>query len=170
MTRASDRGFLALLIIQSSKMLPLLISNMSLATSESAALRNFADTWSGKPLHMLPSSYTANPTLQHSLPTLQKTTGSISASQPGYCKALLLSPKGGKKKEERRKLDTGHGAMVFTQDGVCHQSSGKYMSQSPTSLPVTLEGNRIHEHQSPEGFIQMLKHRLCFCPELDEMS
>lgn len=38
MNKATDRVFLALLIIQSSKMLPLLISNMSLATSESAAL------------------------------------------------------------------------------------------------------------------------------------
>lgn len=111
-SRASGRGFLALLIIQSGKMLPLLISTISLATSEPAAFRNFADTWSGKSLHTLPSSYIANPTLQHSLLNPQMTTGSISASRPKCRRVLPLFHKRGKKKDERRKLDTRLSAVT----------------------------------------------------------
>lgn len=168
MNKATDRVFLALLIIQSSKMLPLLISNMSLATSESAALWNFADTWSGKPLHMLPCLYTANPTLQYSLPTPQNTSGSISASQHKCCRILLLSNKGKREKDERRKLDTGHSAVILRMEFVT--SHLENMSQSPMSLSVTLKGNRTYEEQSPEVFRQMLKHRWCLCPELNEVS
>ena len=161
MSRTSDRGFLALLTIQSSKMFPLLISNMSLATSDSAALRNFADTWSGKPLHMLSSSYTANPTLQHSLATPQRTTGSISASWPKCCRVLPLSQKGRKKKDERRKMDTGRKAGIL-RTGFFHQS------------PRTPHSSLWHWEET--GHTKALKisfrhcNRLCLYPELNKMS